>query len=146
VEETQTLTNIPDDTTTSTISETSTTETTTSTITEVPTDNDSDYETGTIDDPDTEPSSTPGPTETKRSVFPFVVGATIGSAALVAAGAAFFKSSARVAGTQLANNVFEENVGVENPLYQGTGGQNENPLYEANVNFDSLDDNMELGA
>jgi choice-of-anchor A domain-containing protein len=124
VEEISESTNIPEDTTTS-IESTTSTETETETETETPTE-------------------TPIPGGT--SYIPIIVGGTIGAAALAAAGAAIFKSTARKAGNQLANNVFEDNVGMENPLYEGTSGQNENPLYEANVNFDSLEDNIDLDA
>jgi hypothetical protein len=64
-----------------------------------------------------------------------------------AAAAAYFKFRQRPpSGNQLADNVFEDNVGMENPLYEGAAGQNENPLYEANLDFDSLEDNLDAFA
>jgi len=146
---TTSTTTIPEDTYMSTKTSTSTASTSTEYESEDETDEFTEVtfttETETETETETTPTETPPPDGSRR-VIPFILGATLGAAAVAAAGAAFFKSSSRTAGNQLAANVFEENVGMENPLYEGNAGQNENPLYEANVDFDSLEDNMNLDA
>jgi len=141
VEETSKSTTIPEDTTTSITSETSTAEETTEAYTEIT------FTTDDGDETETEaPTETPVPTgsQTARRVGEGVA-ALAGLAG--AAAAIYFRNRSKLPqGNQLNGNVFEDNVGMENPLYEGTSGQNENPLYEANVDFDSVEDNMDAFA
>jgi hypothetical protein len=149
VEEKPESTIIPEDTTSSVEGVTSTvvavetsepedsddypTEITPTVVTETETETETETPTETPVDED-EPSNTP---------FLILGGTIMGSTLAAAAAVAYLKGRTKIPGNQLAGNVFQENVGMENPLYEGTTGQNENPLYEANVNFDSLEDNLE---
>jgi uncharacterized protein HemX len=141
VEETPESTSIPEDTTTSIESTTSTEEETT--YTEVTFTTDTEVETEVESE---SPTPAAGDDDDTIGAAPL---ATIGALAGLAGAAAaiYFKNRSKLpGGNQLAGNVFEDNVGMENPLYEGTAGQNENPLYEANVDFDSLEDNMDAFA
>jgi len=149
VEEVQEPTIIPLDTTSSVISTTSTEQPTEIIISD-------DEETPTTTEIEPEPSIpivTPEDTEDEQEdtedepvdATPYAVFTLAGLAG--AAAAIYFRRRRSIAGAnQLAENVFEENVGMENPLYEGVAGQNENPLYEANLNYDSLEDNMDVFA
>jgi len=92
------------------------------------------------------PPPSKGKDDDETIVTPLIIGAAVSSLAGAAA-ALYFKLRPRTPeGNQLADNVFEDNVGMENPLYEGAAGQNENPLYEANLDFDSLEDNIDAFA
>jgi hypothetical protein len=137
VEETPESTNIPEDITTSIESTTST---------EIETYTEVTFTTDIGDE--TEETTTPTETPIPDGNNIYVYGAAAAFAGIAGAAAAiYFKARPKLpSGNQLAGNVFEDNVGMENPLYEGTAGQNENPLYEANVDFDSLEDNMDAFA
>jgi len=146
VEEIQTSTNIPEDTTTSIKSSTSTPTPTPDEFEEVVFPSETETEVTTTTEEAT-PTSTTEPEPEPKPKRNIVRDTIIGFAGLAgAATVAYLKFKPKLPGNQLADNVFEDNVGMENPLYEGTAGQNENPLYEANVDFDSLDDHIDAFA
>jgi len=163
VEEVQKSTTIPAYTSSSIESTTSTATSTTETIllsddeTPIPTEtitSVTEEETPSADsDSEPEPSAQPsafvvppGKDEEEPSRGGIFAAATLAGAAGIAAAAYYRFKQRPPTGNQLADNVFEDNVGMENPLYEGQAGQNENPLYEANLDFDSLEDNLDAFA
>jgi len=165
VEEVQKSTSIPSDTTSSIESTTSTAISTSTTETILLSDDETpipteevtsvtEEETPSVDsdsEPEPEPSVIVVPSGDEEEDDDNPIGAVPAAIAFAgiagAAAAAYFKFRQRPpSGNQLADNVFEDNVGMENPLYEGAAGQNENPLYEANLDFDSLEDNLDAFA
>jgi len=150
VEEVQESTTIPAEDTTSSIESTTSTAQTTSTTepillpTEEPSVPSDDEEIETtpvlIPEPesDQEPEPEPEPEEEPDEGTPLALPLSAAAFASLAGAAAavYFKSRRSIRGNALAGGeVFETNAGLQNPLYEGSAAQSENPLYESNFSI-----------
>jgi len=145
VEEVQVSTIIPEDTTLSIVSTTSTAQPTSTEPVVLPEETiiPSDEEDTPI--PVEEPSTPVIPEEPEEEqeeepdggspfTLPLTAAAFAGLAG--AAAAVYYKSRQRVVrGSLAADNIFSSNAGLENPLYEGSAAQSENPLYESNISI-----------
>jgi len=138
VEEVQESTTIPAEDTTSSIEST----TSTAQPTEEPIIPSDDEETPIPEEVETTPVMAPEPEEEPEEepdngtpfAIPLSAAAFAGLAG--AAAAVYYKSKRNIRGTALADEaVFESNAGLQNPLYEGSAAQSENPLYESNFSM-----------